>query len=386
MRTQMTKPKELEKRYELPVYPKRDLLIVRGEGATVWDDKGRAYIDCVGGHGCVNVGHCNPKVIEAIEKQSRVLITCPGVFYNDRRAELLARLAKISGMDHIFLSSSGTESVEAAIKFARASTGRTKILAFMQGFHGRTLGSLSATWKKKYREPFLPLVPDFFHLPFNKTDKIEEGITEDTAAVLVEVIQGEGGVRLATQEFLAGLRTRCDETGTVLIFDEVQTGVGRTGRFFAFEHYGIRPDIICLAKSLAGGVPIGATLCNNKIEIPKNSHGTTFGGNPLSAAAAIAVLDFIEESNLITQAAEKGDYLLKTLKEIVSPKIRGVRGKGLMVGIDLKERSTPYIMRLMDLGILALPAGPTVIRLLPPLVIDIDQIDRVVETLAKVLA
>jgi len=382
----MTKPKELEKRYELPVYPKRDLLIVRGEGATVWDDKGRAYIDCVGGHGCVNVGHCNPKVIEAIEKQSRVLITCPGVFYNDRRAELLARLAKISGMDHIFLSSSGTESVEAAIKFARASTGRTKILAFMQGFHGRTLGSLSATWKKKYREPFLPLVPDFFHLPFNKTDKIEEGITEDTAAVLVEVIQGEGGVRLATQEFLAGLRTRCDETGTVLIFDEVQTGVGRTGRFFAFEHYGIRPDIICLAKSLAGGVPIGATLCNNKIEIPKNSHGTTFGGNPLSAAAAIAVLDFIEESNLITQAAEKGDYLLKTLKEIVSPKIRGVRGKGLMVGIDLKERSTPYIMRLMDLGILALPAGPTVIRLLPPLVIDIDQIDRVVETLAKVLA
>ena len=381
----MSSLKEWEPLYEVEVYPKRDVMIVRGEGALLWDEEGKQFIDCVGGHGSANVGHCNPRVIQAIKEQSQRLITCPEVFFNDQRATLLERLARLSGFPRAFLSNSGTESVEAAFKFARASTGRTNILAFMQGFHGRSMGALSATWKKMYREPFLPLIPGFSHLPFNNVERLQEGITEETAAVIVEVIQGEGGVRLASKEFLEAVRERCDESGALLIFDEVQTGVGRTGRFFAFEHYGVKPDMCCIAKSLAGGVPIGATLCSEKIRIPKSSHGSTFGGNPLSAAAALAVLDFIDETSLLEHVEKTGAYFLKELQALDSSKIREVRGLGLMIGIELKERVTPFIMSLMEGGVLALPAGPTVIRFLPPLVITREQIDTVIALLKKVL-
>ena len=378
--------KEMEARHEVGVYQKRDVLIVRGEGALVWDSQGREYIDCVAGHGCANVGHCNPRVAAAIERQSRTLITCPEIFHNDRRAELLGRLAGLSGLPRAFLSNSGTESIEAAFKFARASTGRKGIVAFMQGFHGRTMGALSATWKKEYREPFEPLVPGFSHLPYNSTEGLAEGITRETAAVVLEVVQGEGGVRPATGEFLRQVRERCDETGALLIIDEVQTGIGRTGKLFAFEHHPVRPDICCIAKSLGGGVPIGATLCSEGLTVPKSSHGSTFGGNPLAAAAALAVLDFIEEEGSLAQACESGRYLMEKLTCLDSGRIREVRGLGLMLGIELKEKATPFITRLMEEGVLALPAGPTVIRLLPPLVISCGQIDRVCDALGSVLA
>ena len=375
---------EVEDRFEVPVYPKRSVTLVRGKGALVWDDQGKEYIDCVAGHGSANLGHCHPAVIQAIREQSERLITCPEIFHNDMRAKLLQRLSALSGLPRTFLSNSGTESVEAAFKFARATTGRKDIVAFMQGFHGRSMGALSATWKKEYREPFLPLIPGFSHLPYNKTEGLS-GITEETSAVIVEVVQGEGGVRAGQMDFIAALRERCDETGALLIIDEVQTGIGRTGTLFAHEQFGVKPDILCIAKSLAGGVPIGATLCSSKVTLPKGSHGTTFGGNPLSCAAALAVLDIFEKTDILREVREKAAVFRGALDALKSERIREVRGLGLMLGIELKEKSQPFIEALMHEGVLCLPAGPLVLRLLPPLVTSTEQLERVGAALQRVL-
>lgn len=380
---------ERERQHTSGVYPKRDVAIVRGEGARVWDADGREYIDCVGGHGVANLGHCHPAIVEAITQQARTLITCPEVFYNDQRAELLSRLsARLpAGLDRLFLCNSGTEAVEAAIKFARLSTGRPGIVAAMRGFHGRTLGALSATWERKYRAPFEPLVPAFSHVPFDNLDRMAQAVREDTAAVLVEVVQGEGGVRPGPPEYFQGLRELCDARGALLIVDEVQTGFGRTGRWFAVEHAGIVPDLMCLGKAIAGGVPMGAVAIGPAVaELPAGSHGSTFGGNPLACAAAIAALEAYERGRLIQRSAEMGAYLLERLHDIESPLIREVRGLGLMIGIELKSRVKPVLQDLMERGVLALPAGPTVLRLLPPLVIARDEIDVVVGAIEATLA
>lgn len=375
---------QLERNFTSGVYPKRDVAIVRGEGARVWDAEGREYVDCVGGHGVANLGHCHPAVVEAITQQARRLITCPEVFYNDRRAELLSRLSASlpEGLNRIFLCNSGTEAVEAAIKFARLSTGRPGIVATMRGFHGRTLGALSATWERKYREPFEPLVPAFSHVPFDSLERMEEAIGDDTAAVLVEIVQGEGGVRPGSPQYFQGLRELCDERGVLLMVDEVQTGFGRTGRWFAVERVGIVPDLMCLGKAIAGGVPMGAVAIGPAVgELPDGVHGSTFGGNPLACAAAIAAIEAYERDGLIRRSAEMGTYLLERLQAIESPLIREVRGVGLMVGIELKTRVTPVLQELMEQGVLALPAGPTVLRLLPPLVISREEIDVVVDAI-----
>jgi acetylornithine/LysW-gamma-L-lysine aminotransferase len=379
---------ELERQFTSGVYPKRDVAIVRGEGTRVWDAEGQEYIDCVGGHGVANLGHCHPKVVEAIAQQARTLITCPEVFYNDRRAELLSRLsARLpDGLNRIFLCNSGAEAVEGAIKFARLSTGRPGIVATMRGFHGRTLGALSATWERKYREPFEPLVPAFSHVPFNNLDRMAQAVSDDTAAVLVEIVQGEGGVRPGSAEYFQGLRKLCDERGVLLIVDEVQTGFGRTGRWFAVEHAGIIPDLICLGKAIAGGVPMGAVAIGPAVaELPAGTHGSTFGGNPLACAAAVAALEAYARESLIQRSAEMGRYLLDRLQTIESPLIREVRGLGLMVGIELKTRVTPVLQGLMERGVLALPAGPTVLRLLPPLVISREEIETVIRAIDATL-
>lgn len=375
---------------EVPVYPKRGVTIVRGEGATVWDDQGRAYIDCIGGHGVAIVGHSHPRVVAAIAEQARRLIICPGVLDNDVRSRYLERLTQLTppGLDYAFLCNSGAEAVEAAIKFARAATGRTKLVATMRGFHGRTMGALSLTWNKKYRLPFAPLLPDVVHIPFGNVDAAREVVDENTAAVVVEPVQGEGGVNPAPDGYLAALREICDARGALLVFDEVQTGFGRTGALFACEHWGVTPDILCLAKGIAGGVPMGATVVTERVAsaLKPGDHGSTFGGNPLACAAALAVLDVIEEENLVQQAREKGQYLLDRLQGVSSPRVREVRGLGLMVGIDLRERATPYLRRLQEeYHVLALPAGPSVIRLLPPLVISYEELDRVIAALTEVL-
>jgi len=378
----------LEDHYNSDLYLKQPLVIVRGAGAQLWDADGQMYIDCVGGHGVPNVGHANPAVIQAIEEQSQRLCICPNGFYNDRRALLLAELVRIAppGLERAFLCNSGTEAVEAAFKFARLSTGRTKIIAAMRGFHGRTFGALSATWRKQYRAPFEPLVPGFEFVPYNNLERMEQAISAETAAVILEVVQGEGGVNPGDGEYLRGVQSLCRERGALFIADEVQTGFGRTGRMFACQHHGLQPDLMCVVKSIAGGLPMGAVLIGPRVgKLPKKVHGNTFGGNPVVCAAALATIAYIESNNLPRRAAELGARLTAGLKAIPSPLVRQVRGLGLMIGMELKSKSAPYLAKLAGRGVLALSAGATVMRFLPPLVISAEQVDTVVERVAEVL-
>lgn len=378
----------LEERYDSGLYPKRPLAVVRGEGARLWDADGREYIDCVGGHGVANVGHANPAVYQAVAEQAQRLMVCPNGFYNDQRAQLLAALVRIApvGLERVFLCNSGTEAVEGALKFARLNNGRKKIVAAMRGFHGRTLGALSATWRTAYRQPFEPLVPGFEFVPYNQLERMQNAVDQDTAAVILEVVQGEGGVIPGDGAYLRGVQTLCQETGALFIVDEVQTGFGRTGRMFASQHYDLQPDLMCLAKSIAGGFPMGAVLIGARVgELPKKAHGTTFGGNPLGCAAALATIEYLESENLPQRAMEQGARLLAGLQAIDSPLVREVRGLGLMVAIELKDKAASCLAALAERGVLALSAGSNVIRFLPPLVISAEDIDTVVEQVAAVL-
>ena len=378
---------EVENKYTSGTYAKQSLVIVRGQGASLFDADGKEYLDCSSGHGVANLGHAHPKIAEAIYKQANTLITLFDSFPNDQRAMVMQKLTSlVAGLDRVFLCNSGTESVEAAFKFARISAGRKNIVAAMRAFHGRTYGSLSATYNKKYREGFEPLVPGFSHVAYNNIEALDKAVNEETAAVILEVVQGEGGVYPATVEYIQAARKLCDERGALLIVDEIQTGFGRTGKFFAIEHFGITPDLLCCAKSLAGGVPMGAVLIGKNVKnLTPGVHGSTFGGNPLSCAAANAALDVIKEEDLAGQAEAKGKYLMEKLKAIQSPNIREVRGLGLMVGIEMKQKVVPYIKALQEANIIALNAGMTVIRLLPPLVITYEQLDHLVDALTEVL-
>ncbi|HJT56161.1 MAG TPA: aspartate aminotransferase family protein, partial [Ktedonobacteraceae bacterium] len=380
-----------ENTYTTGVYSKRSIAIVRGNGAVVWDEEGREYIDCAAGHGVANIGHGRPEIAAALAAQAQRLITCPEIVYNDVRACLLERLASLTpqGLDHIFLCNSGTEAVEGAFKFARLATGRTGIVATLRGFHGRTMGSLSATWEPHYREPFAPLVPNVSHIRYNDLAAAEAAINEQTAAVIIELVQGEGGVHVASNEYVQGLASLCHERGALLIVDEVQTGFGRTGSLFACNHYNLQPDILCLAKSLAGGVPMGAICLGPRVmesgRITRGVHGSTFGGNPLACAAALATLDIIEQESLPERAAVLGEQALERLRAIQSPLIREVRGKGLLLGIELTRKAQPYLEKLTERGVIALLSGPNVIRLLPPLVITEEQLERVLDVVGEVV-
>ena len=379
---------EIESTHSSGVYAKHPIAIVRGEGARVWDSEGREYIDCVAGHGVANLGHAHPAVAEAIAQQARRLVTLHEAYYNDQRAALLGKLARmVPELDRVFLCNSGTEAVEAALKFARLSTGRSGVVAAMRGFHGRTMGALSATWNKHYREPFLPLVPGFSHVPFNNVEALEKAVNEDTAAVILEVVQGEGGVHVAEPGYLEAARAITREHGALLIIDEVQTGLGRTGKMLALEHFDLIPDLVCLAKSLAGGLPVGAVLMGPAVRnLVSGLHGSTFGGNPLVCAAALAALEVIESEDLPGEAAQKGAYLLDQLRQLRSPLIREVRGLGLMIGVELRSRVAPYLAAMQERGVLAFAAGLTVIRLLPPLVITQAELDTVIEALRSAIA
>jgi len=378
--------RELEERHALEVYPRRGISIVRGEDARLWDDQGNEYLDCAAGVGVANVGHANPSVAAALADQARVLVTCPGIFYNDQRGQLMEKLASLApaGMEKVFLCNSGTESTETAIKLARKTTGRSGMVTAMRGFHGRTLGSLSATFK--YRDAFEPLLPGCTFVPLNNIDKLDSAVGENTAAVMLETVQGEGGVRPADPEYLAAARRLCDERGSLLIIDEVQTGFCRTGTFFSCEQFNLVPDILCLAKSIAGGMPMGAVLCSERVEAGIGVHGSTFGGNPLACAAALAAINFMLEHDLAARANERGAYFQRRFTGELPARVRDVRQIGLMIGIELKEKATPYLQALLHRRVLALPAGPTVIRLLPPLVISESQLDTVVTALQDVLS
>lgn len=378
----------LEDSHTSGAYPKRPIALVRGQGARVWDADGREYIDCIAGHGVASLGHCHPTVTAAIQEQAELLVTCSETLYNDQRAALLAELAAhVPGdLSRAFLCNSGAEAVEGAIKITRLFTGRPGVVATMRGFHGRTLGALSATWNQKYRKPFTPLVPGFSHVPFNDLEAMAAHVTEDTAAVLVEVVQGEGGVRLGDADYFRGLRRLCDERGALLIVDEIQTGLGRTGCWFAYEHVGITPDVLCLGKAIGGGLPMGAVLWREALgTLPAGVHGSTFGGNPLVCAASRSVLRTLAEEDLPARAARLGQEFMAGLRGIESPLVREVRGRGLMVGVELRRRVTPVLKQLMGRGVLALPAGPTVVRFLPPLVIEEAELQVVLETVRDVL-
>jgi len=367
---------ETDRRNEFASYPKRELSFVRGMEATLWDAEGNEYIDCGASFGVGNLGHCHPEIAAAVAAQARELIHVGPVFGTAAKSKFLEKLLGVApkNLKRAFLSNSGSEAVEAALKFARASTGRTKIIAAMRGFHGRTMGALSATYRKEFREGFEPLVPGFEHVPFNDVDALFGAVDTGTAAVILEAVQGEGGIHVASDDYLAAAREVCDRTKSLLILDEVQTGLGRTGRMFAVERWGVEPDMIALAKSLAGGVPIGATLTTEAVERNfKGSHNSTFGGNALACAAGTAALEVIVREKLPERAERLGQIAMERLRGLNSPIVREVRGLGLMIGIELKEKATPVLQDLAAKGVLAIGGGSNVVRLLPPLVIPEDQ-------------
>ena len=381
---------DMEESHTSGVYAKRQLTIVRGEGAYLYDEAGNRYIDCVGGQGAANVGHAHPAVVAAIRDQAGTLLSCPEIFYNDKRALLLEKLTQLAGMPRAFLSNSGAESVEAALKFAKLATGRKGIIAAMRGFHGRTMGALSATWEPKYREPFEPGVPGYSHIPYNDLTAAEAAITDQTAAVMVEIVQGEGGVRPGDGDYFRALQALCHQRGAMFIVDEVQTGFGRTGKMFAHQHYGLQPDLMPTAKSIAGGLPFGACLIGERVgKLQPAMHGTTFGGNPLACAAAIATLDVLVNEDLPGRAAALGGFLMERLGDLPTrfrEKVREVRGLGLLFGIELRGKVAPVLKALQERGVLALPAGLNVLRLLPPLVISKDDLEIVAQAIESVLA
>jgi [amino-group carrier protein]-gamma-(L-lysyl/L-ornithyl)-L-glutamate aminotransferase len=378
-----------EDAHDSGVFAKRPIALARGQGARVWDSEGKEYIDCIGAYGAANVGHCHPRVVAVMQAQAAKLTLCPGTIYNEERSLLLERLTSLApaGLDRAFLCSTGTEANEGALKLARLVSGRPGVVAAMRGFHGRTYGSLSATWDQKYREPFAPLVPGFSHVPYDNLAKMDAAITDETGAVILEVVQGEGGVRPGSGDYLRGVQELCRERGALLIIDEVQTGMGRTGKLFACEHHGLTPDLLTLAKSLGGGMPVGAVLLGERIkDLPLGCHGSTFGGNALACAVARAALEVIVDEDLAGRAARLGAHAIERLRALDAPQVREVRGLGLLLGVELKGKSTPVVQALLERSVLALPAGPTVLRLLPPLVITDEELERVLDALAESLA
>ncbi len=359
------------------------IALVRGEGVRVYDADGREYIDCMAGIAVASLGHGHPGLVRAIQEQAARLLVCPQSLGNDARADFTDVLSDLMppGLNRVFLSNSGTEANEAALKWARAATGRARFVACKRGFSGRTMGTLPLTWEPRYREPFAPFAHQADFVRFNDAEALATAVTDDTAAVLIEPIQGEGGVHAATTEFMSAARRITRERGALLICDEVQSGTGRTGRFLALEHHGVQPDIVTLAKGLGGGVPIGATVMTAEVAnaMPRGGHGSTFGGNPLSAAAATVVLKELRDTGLLRHVEEAGEHFMSRLRGLGSPAVRDVRGKGLMIGVELRSKAAPLVAALRDEGVLAVSAGATVVRFLPPLTISMAEIDIVVD-------
>ena len=383
----------MEERYAGGTTARRgDVVMARGQGCWIWDVEGRRYLDLTAGQGVAMLGHCHPDLSAAISEQASRLIACPNFFYNDVRAQFVAKLAEVlpGHLSHVFLANSGAEAIDGAIKYARLATGRTGIVAAIRSFHGRTIGALSLTWEPKYRKPFAPLL-DVTHVPYNNVERLDAAIDDSTAMVMVEPVQGEGGVNVGTAEFLQAAQRLCRERGALLAVDEIQTGFGRTGRWFGHEHFDLAPDILCMAKGIGGGFPMGALAYTEQVQAKlfPGAHGSTFGGNPLACAAGLAALEVYQREELIDRAAEMGQMLFDRLNAALAdrPIVREIRGLGLMVGIELRERVGPYLKALMEEhAVLALPAGSNVLRLLPPLVISEEEIGIGVEAIARVLA
>ena len=366
-----------------------DVAFVRGEGSWLWDAEGRRYLDGMAGIAVASVGHANERLADAIAAQARRLIVCPQNLANDVRTEFVEALFRHlpAPLERVFLANSGAEVNEAALKWAIAKTGRRRIVAAKRGFAGRTLGALAMTWEAKYREPFEPLPVPVDWVRYDDVAELEAAVTDQTAMIWLEPVQGEGGVHPASAAYLRRARELADAHGALLGFDEIQCGVGRTGRFLASEHAGVVPDLVVLAKGLAGGVPIGALVMTDAVAraMPAGGHGTTFGGNPLAAAAGLAVLQELDARDLIAHAAAMGARFRAGIEALGSDRVREVRGLGLMLGIELKEKAAPIIAALRTEGLLTINAGATVIRFVPPLVITEAQVDEAVAIFGRVL-
>ncbi|MFB6159944.1 MAG: aspartate aminotransferase family protein [Haloferacaceae archaeon] len=368
------------------VFSEKPIEIERGEGPYLYDADGREYLDFGASYACAPVGHCHPDVVGAVEDQLHDLLYVQASYPVASRTELYDRLATLAPgeIDRVWLCNSGTEANEAAMKFARHATGRSKVVATKQGFHGRTLGSLALTWKEKYREGFGPLAGDVEFVDYGDEAALREAVDDETAAVFLEPVQGEGGINEAPTDYLRAAREATETAGAALVLDEIQTGLGRTGELWACEHAGVVPDVLTSAKGLASGLPLGATLCREWIAEDAGNHGSTFSGGPLVSAAGNATLEALVEENLAANAADVGDYLVEELRA-ADVDAREVRGMGLMVGVEVKRGANRMLRDLaIDHGVLALPAGRTVVRFLPPLTVDHDHADAVVEAMEAV--
>ncbi|HTX53694.1 MAG TPA: acetylornithine transaminase [Candidatus Baltobacteraceae bacterium] len=374
-------------------YARFPIVLVRGKGVRLWDSDGKEYLDFVGGIAVDALGHCHPRMVQAIREQADTLIHISNLYHIEPQIRLGALLCQHSFADRAFFCNSGAEANEAAIKLARKyakdhwSTDRTEIITMQHAFHGRTLATVTATGNPKYLHGFEPLMPGFKQVPYNDLRAVERALDSRTCAVLVEPVQGEGGVNIPDADYLPGLRRLCTEAGALLIFDEVQTGMGRTGKLFAYQHSGISPDIMTLAKALAGGVPIGAMLATEAVaaSFVPGTHASTFGGTPFVTAVALAVLETMLAEDLPGRAATLGAYALERVRALRSPVIKTVRGKGLIIGIELTVPARGVVASCMEQGLLVLTAGDQVLRMVPPLIVTEAEIDEAVGIVGKAL-
>ncbi len=385
---------ETDAQYVLQTYKRAPFVLTTGQGMTVYDSDGRAYLDFGAGIAVNALGHADPEIVAAIQQQAATLSHVCNLYHTAPQAELARGLCELSFADSVYFCNSGAEAVEAAIKFARKyaltthGPGKTGIVSFSGAFHGRTMGALALTPREKYQAPFRPLLPGVTHAPFNDVQAAGQAIGPETAAAFVEPVQGEGGIHAATPEFMQALRALCNRHDVLLVFDEIQCGLGRTGMLWAYEHYSVTPDMMTLAKALGGGLPMGAVLLADKVAatIEVGDHGSTFAGGPVVAQAARVVLKRVSDPTLLAHVRKMGDLMRERLAELNSPHIRAVRGMGLMIGVELDTDVTPVIEAGYGHGLILLNAGPNVLRLLPPYIVDEDDIDRLISGLSQILA
>lgn len=382
---------ELDQQYYLQTFKRFPITIDHGEGSRIWDADGREYIDTLAGIAVNALGHNHPFLVQKIQEQAAKLMHVSNFYLSKPQVDLSKKLVELSGLDRVFFANSGAESIEGAIKIARKyahSIGRGgEVISFTGAFHGRTMATLAATGKKQMQEGFEPIPAGFKQLAFNDIDAVQNAITNQTAAIIIELIQGEGGINEADPDFIKALRKLCDEHNIVLIFDEVQTGIGRTGKMFAFEHYGVKPDIMTLAKALGGGVPIGAILSNEKVSAAINfgDHGTTFGGNPLACAASLAVIEVIEREHLLEEVQQKGAWFKKRIADQNFHGLKEIRGKGMMIGVEFDFETKPIVEKMFANGVLANATAGNVLRFVPALNIHREDLEKVITVLAASL-
>lgn len=386
--------KALNDAHIINTYGERNLALVRGEGMSVWDAEGREYLDCFAGIAVASLGHCHPEVTDAICKQAQTLVHVSNLYYIEPQVQLAELLSRHSFADRWFFANCGATANEAAMKLARRywtqkGAPKPEIITAEQSFHGRTIATITATGQPKYREGFEPLLPGLRYVPYNDLEALRQAITPQTGAVMLEPVQGEGGIRIPSTDYMKGVRELCDEQNVLLILDEVQTGMGRTGRLFAHEHFDIQPDIITLAKALANGVPIGALGCTEEVAqgFAPGTHATTFGGNPLSSAAALATLSVMTRPGFLEHVRNVGDHFREGLYRLTEEHgaIKEIRSLGLMLGIEMTQPVKPVVDAMITAGIICGPAGPNVLRFVPPLIIETHHVDHVLNTLDRIL-